>query len=94
MSGKINSSVQKFFPAAVVILILNMIPAYSAEAQGMFSDSDIRSAIVADLKSNEAVPAQMIDISVSKGIVTLDGSVYNILARDEAVLITMTMETQ
>lgn len=87
MLGKINSSIQKKIPAAFVLLVLSAIAAHFAEAQVMFNDSDIRSAIVADLKSNEAVPAQLIDVGVSNGIVTLDGSVYNILARDKAVLI-------
>ncbi|MCB2184322.1 MAG: BON domain-containing protein [Desulfobulbaceae bacterium] len=55
-----------------------------ATALENLDDTDISSAIIADLLQDDAVPAHLIDVKVENGIVTLDGSVYNILARDRA----------
>jgi len=73
-----------------ILLFLLLVFFISTIVQGaddreMYSDSDIQSAIIADLKSNDAVPSHLIDVSVKDGIVSLGGSVFNILAADRAV---------
>jgi len=50
-------------------------------------DSDITWAIERRLINSEAVDAHMIDVQTAEGVVTLSGSVSNLLARDRAVRI-------
>jgi osmotically-inducible protein OsmY len=49
------------------------------------SDKDITHAVETELLVAEAVPSHLIDISTQNGVMTLSGSVNNILARDRAV---------
>jgi osmotically-inducible protein OsmY len=69
---------------SVVLLSVGFITNVSAN-QEKLNDVNIRSAIIADLKSNDAVPSHLIDVKVNNGVVTLEGSVYNILEADKAV---------
>jgi osmotically-inducible protein OsmY len=69
---------------SAAVLALASVPATRAEARTELKDRDISSAIETDLLINDQVPADRIDVSTKDGIVTLRGSVYNILARDKA----------
>lgn len=65
-------------------LAMACMTATRAEARTEIKDRDIVSAIETDLLINDEVPSHNIDIRAKDGIVTLSGSVYNILARDKA----------
>jgi len=72
----------------IFLALFIMLPTgFSDKASALenLTDRGIQSAIMADLERNDAVPAHLIDVIVRDGIVTLDGSIYNILARDRAV---------
>jgi len=73
--------------ACVAMLAMASMPAASAEARTGTKDRDIVSAIETNLLINDEVPSQNIDVNAKDGIVTLSGSVYNILARDKATQI-------
>jgi len=51
------------------------------------NDEDITEAIQSDLRFDEDAPSHLIDIETHQGVVTLSGSVDNILARERAVTI-------
>lgn len=51
------------------------------------SDADLRIAVEARLMADPAVSAHGIDVAVSKGIVTLGGTVDNLLSKDRAVTV-------
>lgn len=77
---------------AVTGLTLSMAlpaPAVGANDPGLserdLSDADIRQAVDAQLLLSRGVPVNRIDVSVQRGIVTLGGTVDNILAADRAV---------
>ena len=70
--------------ACVAMLAAACMPASRAQARTGTKDRDVTSAIETNLLINDEVPSQNIDVSTKDGVVTLSGSVYNILARDKA----------
>jgi len=68
--------------ALPALLVLGPAP---ASARQQLDDAGIQSAIVADYLADDSIPSQRIDVDVQDGIVNLEGSVYNLLARDRAV---------
>jgi osmotically-inducible protein OsmY len=62
------------------------------EAKKIIDDPSIRSAIIADLTADDAVPSHRIDVNVRDGVVSLGGSVYNLLARDRAIDISQSIK--
>jgi osmotically-inducible protein OsmY len=66
------------------VLAMASMPATRAEAATGVKDRKIVSAIETNLLINDEVPSHKIDVSAEDGIVTLSGSVYNILAHDKA----------
>jgi osmotically-inducible protein OsmY len=69
----------------LALLVMSGFICQSALAQEKLADLDIQSAVVAELAANEEVDAHFVDVSLKNGIVTLEGWVSNILARDKAV---------
>ena len=63
------------------ILVLFGSPALMAES---IEDEDISRAVETELVLDEAVPAHLIDVETIRGVVTLSGSVSNVLARRRA----------
>lgn len=55
------------------------------------TDKEITNAVYREMMLNATTPAYMIDVETSSGIVTLTGSVNNILARDRSVKIARTV---
>lgn len=53
-------------------------------SQKDLSDKEITNAVDNELMFNSSTPAYLIDVSANEGIVTLSGSVNNILAKDRA----------
>ncbi len=58
---------------------------YDLYGQGQLQDSEITDVVVTELALNNTVPAHLIDVETNEGIVTLSGSVTNLLAKDRAV---------
>lgn len=69
-----------------IVTIIFFSPVYAAHKD--IKDSDITLAIESQLMINDAVDAHMIDVKTNEGIVTLSGSVDNLLAKDQAERIT------
>lgn len=71
---------------AVLILVTSCgLPTTAvADAPKQPKDKDIALAVKTELLNDEAVPSHLIDVAVNKGIVTLSGSVDNMLAKDRA----------
>jgi osmotically-inducible protein OsmY len=72
--------------AMALLMTVNLAPAISmAEEPQKVTDQDLVLAVETELQLDEAVPAQYLDVTATDGIVTLSGTVSNILARDRAV---------
>jgi len=71
----------------VAIVAATSLFATPVQAAKAIRDIDITHAVETDLWLNEAVPSHNIDVTTKSGIVTLTGSVYNLLARREATKI-------
>ena len=69
--------------AVSVMLPLLMMPAFAASAREV-SDTDITSAVNTELWADNAVSANNIDVDTDEGVVTLEGKVNSILAKDRA----------
>jgi len=96
MSNK-NHSVGIRRPSAVVLSVFLLLPGTSLLAatssttldkvekeSSLASDKDMALAVERHLTNDPATPAHLIDVEVKDGIVTLSGSVSNLLARDRA----------
>jgi osmotically-inducible protein OsmY len=70
---------------AVILLVLTTTPGHAAKHQ--LTDMSIMDAVEDELFMDIAVPAYRIDVIAIDGIVTLSGSVDNILAKERAVRI-------
>lgn len=73
--------------AGVVMGLALVLP---VAAQAPVTDAEIAGALEAEMWSDPMVDANAIDLSVSEGVVTLKGTVDNILARDRALRIAET----
>jgi len=74
----------------VMILALVAVPALAAKPQ--VTDMSITDAVEDELVWDSAVPALLIDVMTTDGIVTLSGSVDNILAKERAARIAETVK--
>lgn len=74
----------------VMMLALMARPALASKPQ--VTDMSITDAVEDELVWDSAVPALLIDVVTADGIVTLSGSVDNILAKDRAERIAMTVK--
>ncbi|MBD3381568.1 MAG: BON domain-containing protein [candidate division Zixibacteria bacterium] len=75
---------------AVMLAVLLSSPA-TAQQEGLDA-RDISLAVETELLVDEAVPSHLIDVETTDGIVTLTGSVDNILARDRAERVAETIK--
>lgn len=67
------------------MFLIFLISPMSLFAANNMSDTEITNAVDRQLTLNSTTPSQMIDVETSEGIVTLSGTVNNILAKDRAV---------
>lgn len=74
--------------AGLVGIFLGMVLALPAPAQPQVTDGRIAGAVETEMWGDPMVDAHAIDVTVSDGVVTLEGSVDTILARDRALRIT------
>jgi len=68
----------------VIFTFLLGVSAFSQDTK-IPTDKEISNAVEEELLSNSATPSYLIDVETDEGIVTLSGSVNNILARDGAI---------
>lgn len=73
--------------AACMAMAIGLVLAGPAAAVEDLDDADITTAVEAEMLVNQSVPSHRVDVSTEDGVVTLNGSVYNILARDRAAAI-------
>ncbi|MBD3264959.1 MAG: BON domain-containing protein [Candidatus Omnitrophica bacterium] len=71
----------------LVALITVFFAGFGFATAAEVSDSEITAAIETDLMVSEKVSSHLIDVSTVDGIVTLSGSVDNLLSRDQAIKI-------
>ena len=77
----------------VAILLLSITLVFEKQAAAETpSDKDISNAVDNELLYNATTPAYLIDVTTNEGIVTLSGSVNNILSKDRAVKIARTLK--
>ncbi len=83
-----------FVPAMIAAMLIFAIGSVAtAQPAGEdISDHDITLAIEIELLESEAVPSHLIDVETSNGIVTMSGTVSNLLARDRAVRLAETIK--
>ncbi|MEE4264451.1 MAG: BON domain-containing protein [Desulfobacteraceae bacterium] len=74
-----------------VISILLLLPAVAAAVNDI-RDNDITLAIDRQLQNDEGVPADLVGVRTMDGIVTLSGSLDNLLARERAAEIAATIK--
>ncbi len=84
---------KKTFTTLFLTFITSII--YTSTSFAFFSDSlsdnDITTAIETDLFIDDGVSSHLIDVSTKDGIVTLSGSVDNILAKERSIKIVQTI---
>lgn len=73
-----------------LVLLLAAPAALAAEAQ--LDDQTIADAIENEISFDQAVPANEIDVRVTSGVVTLTGTVANLLAKERAVSLAETVK--
>ncbi len=56
------------------------------------TDTNIEIAVADELEKDQAVPSYLVDVECTKGIVTLTGSVNNLLAKERALAIAETVK--
>lgn len=83
MKTRHGMSFNKAFIAGTMVVCLSMILPLAVFAQGA-SDAEITSAINTEMRIDNAVSANNIDVTTVGGIVTLTGTVDNILAKERA----------
>lgn len=79
----------------IILLMAFIMAVFSSSAlmaNEPISDKEISNAIYNELMFNATTPAHLIDVETTNGIVTLTGSVDNILAEDRAVKIARTVK--
>lgn len=86
--GQVSGKMLGFFVVNLMVIGIMGL----AFAQEELSDTEISNAVNDELMDDPATPAWNIDVSTSQGIVTLDGSVNNILAKDRAEKIAATVK--
>jgi osmotically-inducible protein OsmY len=87
----VNKCSMKVHTYLIIIWFTLMTPAGFA-ASGQINDMDITLAVDTQLENDDGVPAHMIDVHTLDGVVTLSGSVPNLLARDRAADIAATVK--
>lgn len=81
--GKKQAKALKVFALAAGFLAGFVLSALGAGVEQL-EDSRIQSAVTVELRNSPDVRAHLVEVNTEKGIVTLSGTVENVLARDRA----------
>lgn len=68
-----------------IVLLTMLLSSLNLLADNPISDNEITNAVDRQLMLNSTTPSHMIDVETYNGIVTLSGTVNNLLAKDRAV---------
>lgn len=71
-----------------IVLLTLLLSSFNLLANNPISDNEITNAVDRQLMLNSTTPSYMIDVETNEGIVTLSGTVNNLLAKDRAVKVT------
>lgn len=82
----------KNFTAFIFILSIFTLTAANLPVDKELTDNNITNAVQSELMYNASVPSHLIDVDTNEGIVTLTGSVNDILAKDRAEKIAQTVK--
>jgi osmotically-inducible protein OsmY len=78
--------------AVILVMILALVAMPALAAKPQVTDMSVTDAVEDELAWDSAVPALLIDVVTTDGIVTLSGSVDNILAKERAERIAKTVK--
>jgi osmotically-inducible protein OsmY len=78
--------------AVILVMILALVAMPALAAKPQVTDMSVTDAVKDELAWDSAVPALLIDVVTTDGIVTLSGSVDNILAKERAERIAKTVK--
>jgi osmotically-inducible protein OsmY len=78
--------------AVILAMVLALVAMPALAAKPQVTDMSITDAVEDELAYDSAVPALLIDVMTTDGIVTLSGSVDNILAKERAARIAKTVK--
>jgi osmotically-inducible protein OsmY len=84
-SEKLKKISERFIAGAAIISAVMMTGGVTGQKNDMIEDRQIATAVETDLLIDESVAAHLVDVMVVDGIVTLSGSVDNLLAKQRAV---------
>jgi osmotically-inducible protein OsmY len=84
--------IYSLFGAILIALILNLTATGSSLLAKDFEDREITLTVIKRLIDDEWVSSHLTDVWTDKGIVTLTGSVDNILARERATRVTQSIK--
>lgn len=76
----------------LVFTTMFILGSNSLQSANKLTDQEITNAVNNELMLNSTTPSHMIDVKTSEGIVTLSGTVNNLLAGDRAVKIARTVK--
>jgi len=76
----------------IMVMLLGLMAAPAGAIEHELTDANITDAVTDELLTDSAVPSYLIDVATMEGIVTLSGSVDNILAKDRAARIAETVK--
>ncbi|MBD3320429.1 MAG: BON domain-containing protein, partial [Chitinivibrionales bacterium] len=90
---RISSHIMRQVIAWTAIFCIAGIPKHTGAAEEVpISDEDITMAVTTELSTDQAVSSHLVEVTTDKGIVTLSGSVDNLLARERAVKLTRSIK--
>jgi osmotically-inducible protein OsmY len=80
------------FVMVTVVLVFGFCAAAGAALRPAINGTSISDAVESELARDQAVPAYRLDVMTTEGVVTLSGTVDNILAKERAAQIAMTVK--
>jgi len=84
--GRLNRKMM-IFAAMIALVVIGVSATHAAAAKRQITDISVTDAVEDELLIDKAVPAHRIDVSTVDGVVTLSGSVDNVLAKERAARI-------
>ena len=83
---------RRLLAVVTVVLVFGFCAAAGAAVMPAVNGTSISDAVESELSRDQAVPAYLLDVMTTDGVVTLSGTVNNILAKERAAQIAMTVK--
>jgi len=84
--------IRRLLVMLTALLAVGFCAAASAAVLPEINETTISDAVQSELSRDQAVPAHRLDVATVEGVVTLNGTVNNILAKERATKIAMTVK--